>query len=319
MDIQILLFFQSLREATGGAFDGFVTAFSDLVINPVVYVILAGVFWSVDKRLGGVLITNVIIGSNINQTAKNIVCAYRPWVRDPGLIPAEAAMEGATGYSFPSGHTMQAVGTMGVLAHEFRSKKLLRVLSVVLPLLTGLSRLYLGVHTPQDVLAGLLIGVVSVFTSVKLFDWFERDKNNDVRFMVFSLILVAALLCFVTLKSYPMDYDASGQLLVDPQVMMNDSYAFAGMLFGFSVGFAYERHFVGFSTEGISVRTRWLRFAFGAVGMAAIYFGAKHPVYDALGQHWGRFSIFAALFIFALIIYPTIFFRLENRGKRNAQ
>jgi len=319
MDIQILLFFQSLREATGGALDGFVTAFSDLVINPVVYVILAGVFWSVDKRLGSVFMTNIIIGSNLNQTAKNIVCAYRPWVRDPRIIPAEAALDGATGYSFPSGHTMQAVGEMGVLAHRFRGSRAVRILSVIVPLLTGLSRMYLGVHTPQDVLVGLVIGLISIFAAVRLSAWFDRDRNNDVRFMVFALITVAAVLSFVTLKSYPMDYDASGQLLVDPQEMMNDSYAFSGMLFGFAVGFAYERHFVGFSTDGISTRTRWMRFGFGAVGMAAIYFGAKHPVYDALGQHWGRFSIFAALFIFALMIYPTIFVRFERRGGGNAK
>ncbi|PZR64419.1 MAG: acid phosphatase [Chloroflexi bacterium] len=97
---------------------------------------------------------------------KNIVARARP-----DVIHALAAVRG---FSFPSGHaTLSATlyGVVAVLIWRTRWPLRLRVAAItalgVLVVLVGLSRIYLGVHYPSDVLAGWLLGtaMVSLFTA----------------------------------------------------------------------------------------------------------------------------------------------------------
>lgn len=69
---------------------------------------------------------------------------------DPDFQIVEAARADATGYSFPSGHTQNIVGTT---ASIFASRKetWVRIVCIVLMVLVPFSRMYLGVHTPLDV------------------------------------------------------------------------------------------------------------------------------------------------------------------------
>jgi undecaprenyl-diphosphatase len=83
----------------------------------------------------------------------------RPWVRDPNFTILEAAKEEASGFSFPSGHTQTAVGTFGALAVTTK-KRSLCALFIILPILVGFSRMYIGVHTPEDVLTSAAIAVL---------------------------------------------------------------------------------------------------------------------------------------------------------------
>ena len=59
---------------------------------------------------------SVAAGGIINQLAKNIMCINRPWIKDSRVVPDPVALKGATGYSFPSGHSQTAMSVYGTIA-----------------------------------------------------------------------------------------------------------------------------------------------------------------------------------------------------------
>lgn len=78
-----------------------------------------------------------------------------------------------TGYSFPSGHSMSAMGIWGVIAAALivlypKARRRIAIGAALLIALIGLSRIYLGAHWPSDVLGGLLGGVPPLIVSVHL-------------------------------------------------------------------------------------------------------------------------------------------------------
>lgn len=117
------------------------------------------VFWCIDKKKGYYILGVGFLGTMINQVLKLHFQIPRPWVRDPNFTILEAAKEEAVGFSFPSGHTQTAVGTFGALAVTTK-KRSLCALFIILPILVGFSRMYIGVHTPEDVLTSAAIAVL---------------------------------------------------------------------------------------------------------------------------------------------------------------
>ena len=112
----------------------------------------------------------------LNQFLKILCRVPRPWVKDPNFTIVESAREAASGYSFPSGHTQVAVGLYGGVA-RVTGKTWLRIAMIVLALLVGLSRMYLGVHTPADVLVSVGIAAVLIFAGCPLLRKAEKSPK----------------------------------------------------------------------------------------------------------------------------------------------
>ena len=106
-DLQYLLFLQNLRESTGGVFDEFFNALSKFAVDILPYLPFV-VYWCVNKKLGYRFMATAWIGEVLNGVIKLTVCAYRPWIRSDSIVPAGDSKVAATGYSFPSGHTLAA-------------------------------------------------------------------------------------------------------------------------------------------------------------------------------------------------------------------
>ena len=150
MDIQYLLWLQGLRGATGGIFNELLNSVSKFAVDMMPFLPFV-VFWGASKKWGYRFLTTLWIGEVLNGVIKLTVCAYRPWIRSDLIQPAGDSKTAATGYSFPSGHTTVATVTYGTtLVWQRDRRKWLAVLCGVLILLTGFSRNFLGVHTPQD-------------------------------------------------------------------------------------------------------------------------------------------------------------------------
>ena len=120
------------------------------------------IFWCVSKEEGYYLLFVGFFGTALNQFLKLLCRIPRPWVRDPSFTIVESARSGAGGYSFPSGHTQNAVGTLGGIA-RWHKNRALRIVCIVLAALTAFSRMYLGVHTPLDVSVAAVTAVVLIF------------------------------------------------------------------------------------------------------------------------------------------------------------
>ena len=179
MDIKFLLWLQELR---GGFWDSFLMGVTDFIASPVVYVFVAVLYWCFNKRAALFLAMNLSLGSLANQTLKNTFCVYRPWIKNPAVVPYAAAMESATGYSFPSGHTQIAASEFLSIAVWQKKRVWLVILSVFMTLTVMFTRLYLGVHTPQDVLVSLVVSCIVIFINAKLLTWIDAGKNRDLIF-----------------------------------------------------------------------------------------------------------------------------------------
>ena len=140
----------------------------------VAFVLAAGL--SRRLRLALIIAFVLITAALFTEVVKELVARPRPTVEP--LVPA-------SGYSFPSGHTLNSTVTYGLLALVARRSRLplavrraALVVAVTIPLLVGLSRIALGVHWPTDVLAGWLAGVAFValaVTLIRLTGAMERD------------------------------------------------------------------------------------------------------------------------------------------------
>lgn len=120
-------------------------------------VLLLIVYLAIDPRAGRLLGLALLGGYYVNQVAKDLADTARPYVVDPTLLRSEAAGHTAPGPAFPSGHA-QLAATFWGLAAVLARRRAFTWLAVALILVIALTRVYLGVHWPIDVLGGLVLG-----------------------------------------------------------------------------------------------------------------------------------------------------------------
>ncbi len=141
-------------------------------------VLLAVVYWCVHKELGVYLMMGWGGNRLVNGALKITVCAYRPWIRDPRVVPYGDSMTTATGYSFPSGHATNAGAVFGGGAVRRDCPGALRAALLAVVMLVAFSRIFLGVHTPQDVLVGAGISLLVMWLTVRLMRWIEAHPDK---------------------------------------------------------------------------------------------------------------------------------------------
>ena len=311
MDISILLALQDFRNGAGAFLADFLkkaTFFGEL---NTALVIMAIVYWCVDKALGLYLMMGLSGNRLLNGVLKVTACAYRPWIRDARIVPYGDSITTATGYSFPSGHTMNAATIFGggVMRKDF--SKALRVTLGVIVALVAFSRLFLGVHTPQDVLVGAVAGMLVMWLVLKLMNWVEAHPQKDWLVVCVGLVLAAAVALYAGFKSYPTDYDAEGKLIVDGAKMANDTFKGVGGVAAFLIGWVLERRFVGFSTD-VPLARKLARCVGGLLGFYAVSLILMPWVKEWIpGPAGAMLSCFVQMF-YVSFVYPWCVKRLEK-------
>ena len=265
MDINILLALQEWRNGAGGILTDFLSKMTFLGELNSVIVIMALIYWSVSKELGTYLMMGWSGNRLVNGALKVTVCAYRPWIRDARIIPYGNSMTTATGYSFPSGHTMNGTTVFGGMALRKDFPGILRAVLFLVVALIAFSRLFLGVHTPQDVLVGACAGLLVMWLTLRLMRWLGSHPEKDLLVVCVGVGLGIVVALYAAFKSYPADYDAEGKLIVDGAKMENDTFKGVGYCVAFLIGWILERRFVAFSTE-VPLGQKLARAVIGLLG-----------------------------------------------------
>ena len=314
MDIEILLWFQNFREATSGWFTPFFSFLTSIAVDYYILVPALIIFWTVNKKQGSRVLMSWGTALGVGAFLKSTFCVYRPWIRDARITPPEDIMAGATGYSFPSGHSFSSGGFWNGILFTYRKYKGIIVFSIIMVLLTMISRLYFTVHTPQDVLVGALGTLVLAFAISKLCDWVDKKDNRDIIVLAAATVLVIALLCYVALKTYPEDY-VDGQLLVDPAKMAVDSFKDPGRFYGIILGWFIERRFIKFRTEG-TISQKVMRALIGGLLVVLWWNAVATPIGKAAGIGIVHFVTQASTPCIFMTVYPLIFNKIEDRFAR---
>ena len=266
------------------------------------------VFWCVDKRRGYYLLSVGFMGTLVNQFLKITCRVPRPWVRDPRFTIVESARAEATGYSFPSGHSTSSVGTFGVLATESK-KRWQQLLAGSLCLLIPFTRLYLGVHTPADVLVGSAISLAFLIVLRPVI--YQKDGKYMPRLLLIMLLLSAAFVGYMELFPFPAD--------VDPHNLrsaLENSYTLLGALGGMILVYYADRR-LDFPTTGLWY-AQLLKCLLGLAAVLAVKEGLKVPLNILFGGHTAARAVrYMAVVLMAGIVWPLTFPRFAKLGRKD--
>lgn len=263
-------------------------------------------YWCVNKKLAYKAGFSFFFSGLTVQTLKITFRIERPWILDPGFKPVELAVEEATGYSFPSGHTQAATSLFGTLALYFR-RWYVKLVCVMLFLLVGFSRMYLGVHTPLDVLVSM---GVTLFFSIAVFVLI--DKIYDTRRYDCALALVMTLISLAVMV-YSAVLMHNGTI---EYKYASDCCKSGGAGLAFAIGFYIERRYINFDTKAKNIGIQIAKFAVGL----AVALGAKSalkPVLalfltDGVPALIGDALRYFVLVFWIIAVYPAIFGKLKK-------
>ena len=258
------------------------------------------VFWCVSKRHGYYLLAVGFAGTVLNQFLKLLFRIPRPWVLDSDFTIVESARAQATGYSFPSGHSQNAIGTFGGIA-RFTRRKWVRVAAIVVAVLVPLSRMYLGVHTPLDVGVAAVIAVALVFALYPLME--RSDSRHGVMGAVLAvmLALAAGYLLFVSLYPFPADVDAANLAHG-----VENAWKLLGATVGMLVGWWLDVRFIHFDTRAVWY-VQLIKLAGGLALLLGIRAALKAPLAAALGAGAGGAVRYGVMVLFAAAVWPMVF------------
>ena len=265
------------------------------------------IFWCVDKRAGYYVMSVGFLGTMLNQILKLACRIPRPWVLDPNFTILEQAREAATGYSFPSGHTQSAVGTFGCLA-AIADKKWWRNLCIFLAFLVGLSRMYLGVHTPSDVLvaAGMACLLIAIFKKPVMGGGHQQMK------VVIAVILAVSVLflLYVSFWNFPGDMDPHNM-----ESGVKNAYTMIGCLTGVAVVYLLDIKYLHFPVKAVW----WAQIIKILVGLGlvlAVKEGLRAPLELLLPVYPARAVRYFLIVVMAGSVWPLSFRKFAAIGTK---
>lgn len=305
MDIQFLLWFQKIREACGPTVEMLVNGVS--MLSTVAVFVLFLVYWCLDRKTGMFALMCFSAGQFLNQTCKAVFCIPRPWIRNTDIHPSPQAIESASGYSFPSGHSQTAMSSYGALYVKGTASRWIRGILLVCIILVGLSRNYLGVHTPQDVLFGFGMGILSIVTVAYIQK--HKEKLSGFRSVIAGICIVAVATAFVVLKQYPGS--------VEQAVLMKED---AMKAYGFMAGTIVSAYYMpknSFITDHLSIKQRIRRAVIGSVIIAPVYFGGDVLLAVFLPMEAALWICTFASALTGMLLVPYVFEKVEKRTIEN--
>ena len=307
--MEVLRFLEQLRTPVGDALMSFITLFGEETLFMVVALVF---FWCIDKKRGYYLLFTGFTGLIGVQVLKMSFRIPRPEVLDPNFTIVESAREAATGYSFPSGHTQCAADLWGGMARTSK-KRAMQIGGVVMAILVAFSRMYLGVHTPLDVLVSLGIAAV-VILALYYVVYLGYDKPKRM-YIACAVLLALALANLLFVMLYPFPADTDPVHLADGQKVGWQMFFLA---LGLCILYPIERKWLQFETSAV-----WwaqiIKLGIGVGLVLAVRVLLKAPLNALFGVNLGSGIRYFLIVIVAGILWPLTFKFWAKLGKKKEE
>ena len=306
-------FIQSLQTLSP-ALDGLMSFFSFLGTIEFYLLFIPFLYWVVSASLGFRVLLLLIGTDFLGITFKQLLRQPRPyWVGDVQALAEE------TSYGIPSTHASDSLAVLGYLAY-WLNKTWMWVLAGVVALLIGISRMYLGVHFPTDVIGGWVLSLVAIFMLVKGEVWlspFLKKQTTSrligIGFIVSIVMLLVGWLVGQLIASSP---DPAEWAQYSTLARGNSHYfTLAGATFGMVAGYTLMRQYAPFETKGMWVK-KIGRYLLGMAGVLVLYmgldvlFGMVAADETALGLGL-RYIRYGTVTFWAMFGAPWIFLKLR--------
>jgi undecaprenyl-diphosphatase len=247
------------------------------------------IYWGVDKTLAKRLLFVYTASNFINYYAKSIIGRSRPPESNWILI-------GASHLSTPSGHAQSSSVVWGYLALKSR-KILMWILSLVIIVLVGLSRMYLGVHWFGDILIGWLIGMI-ILSFVLILEGPIKDfvNTHNTTYIYLGLAILGLIVMILSETFLTIEYNLGGP---------------GGQLIGIGLGLAIEEKYVNFDAKA-NYDTTWkviVRILLGIILVAVVYL-VIYLIIDT-EVYWMNAILNIVTLLVAIDIWPSIFKKLN--------
>ena len=276
--MEYLLFLQQLRESAPDFLNKAILVLSEFIGGTGAVAIMALIYWCISKRAGSFMLLNFSGAYLMNQTLKNIFRVSRPFIRDTRIHPYTTA----SGYSFPSGHTMLGTAVYTSAAIWQKNRKWVVCFCIFMTLFTAFGRNWVGVHTPQDVIVGILSSLVVVFCQYRMLNWLEKNPEKDLFVLIFCILWAAVLLMFVPKSEKP-----------------------CGIFLGAYIGWFIERRWIRFEVKGTVVQ-RILKYILGMVFVLVMYKVLVPVLMKPFSENLQTLAVNFFTFLTVTALYPAV-------------
>ncbi|MEG0020520.1 MAG: phosphatase PAP2 family protein [Oscillospiraceae bacterium] len=278
----------------------FITKFGEEVIA---LGLICTLLWCVDKTLAYSVGYAFFFSAMCIQGLKVAFRIPRPWVIDPTFVPVNSAVKAATGYSFPSGHTQVACSIYGTLGFSSKKKG---IKLVMFSIIAGVafSRMYLGVHTPKDVIVSFIISILISYFTVRVL----TTGANSTHFNLISsslLFFSSIAIWFFSVYLYRTD--------IISLHYASDCCKVAGSALGFSLGLFIEKTYINYTVKTDKISQQILKVTLGIASLLVFKGGLKLLLGASIAADTFRYFF---LILWAIVLWPLLFTRFLKYKNR---
>ncbi len=297
--------------------------------NEQFYLIVApAILWCIDATLGIRLGLFLMINGMLNTALKVAFHGPRPYwyTRDVTVLGSAE-----NSFGVPSGHAQNAAVVWGALAVHIK-RTVAWITLILLIFFIGLSRIYLAVHFPHDVLLGWLFGIILLWVLLRLekpvVAWIKR-YNLGIQMLfvfLFSLFLIAIVpLAQLSLHGVPIPIQWVNNAhaafpdkpLINP-LSIHNYLTSPGALFGLAAGWLWISRLGGFTT-----RDAWyklvLRYLLGLAGVLVLYLGlaSNYPETETIVSYVLHYVIYVIIGFWISGFAPWLFVKFKLASPLN--